>query len=59
MADIKVKLVKSLIGSTKSQIATANALGLYKIGDEKVQPDNPATAGKVKKISHLIVVTKA
>ena len=32
MADVKVKLVKSLIGSKKDQIATAHALGLRKIG---------------------------
>lgn len=30
----KIKLVKSLIGSKKDQIATANSLGLHKIGDE-------------------------
>ena len=54
MADIQVKLVKSLIGSTKPQIATARALGLHKIGDVSVQPDNAATQGKVRKISHLI-----
>ena len=42
MAQIKVKLVKSLIGSKKDQIATAQALGLRKIGDESVQPDNDA-----------------
>ena len=59
MADVKVKLVKSLIGSKKDQIATAHALGLRKIGDEKVQPNNPQTQGKVKKISHLIEVTEA
>lgn len=54
MADVQVKLVKSLIGSTKVQIATAHALGLHKIGDASVQPDNPATQGKVNRISHLI-----
>ena len=54
MANIKVKLVKSLIGSKKDQIATAQALGLKKIGDVSVQPNNPQTQGKVKKISHLI-----
>ena len=54
MADIQVKLVKSLIGSTKPQLATARALGLQKIGDVTVQPDNAATQGKVRKISHLI-----
>lgn len=59
MADIKVTLVKSLIGSTKDQIATATALGLHKIGDTRVQPDNPQTRGKVTKISHLIDVSEA
>ena len=59
MADIKVKLVKSLIGSTKPQIATAHALGLHKIGDVSVQPENAATQGKVRKISHLIAVREA
>ena len=54
MADVKVKLVRSLIGSKKDQIATAHALGLHKIGDVSVQPDNAATQGKVRKISHLI-----
>ena len=59
MADVKVKLVKSLIGSKKDQIATAHALGLRKIGDVSVQPDNPQTQGKVKKIIHLIEVTES
>ncbi len=56
MADIKVKLVKSLIGSRKDQIATAYALGLHKIGDESVQPDNAQTRGKINKIIHLLAV---
>jgi len=55
----KIKLVKSLIKSKKDQIATAHALGLRKIGDTTVQPDNPQTKGKIKKISHLIEVTEA
>ena len=59
MANIQVKLTKSLIGSKKDQIATAYALGLRKIGDVSVQPDNPQTQGKVRKISHLIEVTEA
>ena len=56
---VKVKLVKSLIGSKKDQIATARALGLRKIGDESTQPNNPQTQGKVRKIAHLIEVTEA
>lgn len=56
---VQVKLVGSLIGSKKDQIATAHALGLHKIGDVSVQPDNPQTKGKVRKISHLIEVSEA
>ncbi len=59
MDKIQVKLVKSLIGSKKDQIATAYALGLRKIGDVSEQPDNDQTQGKIKKISHLVEVTKA
>ena len=42
MAQLKIKLVKSLIGSKKDQIATAQALGLKRIGDCTTQPDNPS-----------------
>ncbi len=60
-ACLKVKLVKSTIGSKKDQIATAEALGLHKIGDERIQPDNAQTRGKINKISHLVefIETKA
>ncbi len=56
---IRIELVRSLIGSKKDQVATANSLGLRRIGDVTAQPDNEATQGKVKKISHLIKVTSA
>ena len=59
MAQVKVKLVRSLIGSKKDQIATAQALGLRKIGDESVQPDNDQTKGKAAKIIHLVEVVVA
>ncbi|MDR2647364.1 MAG: 50S ribosomal protein L30 [Oscillospiraceae bacterium] len=60
MADtIQVKLVKSLIGSKKNQLATARALGLHKIGDTSVQPDNDATQGKIRVLRHLLEVTSA
>lgn len=55
---VSIKLVKSLIGAKKDQIATANSLGLRKIGDVVSQPDNAATQGKVAKIIHLIEVSK-
>ena len=59
MAQLKVTLVKSMIGAKKDQIATAHALGLTKIGDSSVQPDNAQTKGKVAKIIHLIEVSNA
>ena len=59
MADIKITLKKSLIGCKKDQIATAHSLGLRKIGNVTVQPDNEQTKGKLKKISHLVDAQKA
>lgn len=55
---MKITLVKSLIGCKKDQVATANSLGLKKVGDTTEQPDNAQTQGKVKKIVHLIEVSK-
>ena len=42
MANLNIKLVKSLNGRLAKHIATAKALGLRKIGDATVQPDNDA-----------------
>ena len=56
---VKIKLVKSLAGRKDKQIATAHALGLHKIGDVTVQPENEATKGKIATISHLVEVTEA
>ena len=55
---MKITLKKSLIGSKKDQIATAQSLGLKKVGHTTEQPDNAQTQGKVKKIGHLIEVSK-
>ena len=54
-----IKLVKSLIGRQQDQIATAQSLGLKKVGDVTTQPDNEQTNGKIKKSSHLVEVTEA
>lgn len=55
----QIKLVKSLIGRKKDQIATAHSLGLRKIGQVVTQPDNEQTKGKINKISHLVEVKEA
>ncbi len=58
MANLNIKLVKSLNGRLEKQIATANSLGLRKIGDVTVQPDNDQTRGKIAKIGYLLQVTE-
>ena len=55
-AGLTVKLVKSTIGSKKDQIATVESLGLRKVGDVKVQPDNAQTRGKINKVCHLVKI---
>ena len=59
MANLKITLTKSLIGRLEKQVATAHALGLKKINDVTIQPNNPQTQGKIAKISHLISVEDA
>ena len=58
MANLNIKLVKSLNGRHAKHIATAAALGLRKIGDTTVQPDNAQTKGKIAKIGYLLQATE-
>ena len=53
---LKITLVKSLNGRLEKHIATANALGLRKINDATVQPDNAQTRGKIAKNDYLLKV---
>ena len=43
MANMKITLKKSLVGRLEKHIATAHSLGLKKINDVTVQPDNAQT----------------
>ena len=56
--ELNIKLVKSLNGRIAQHKATAEALGLRKIGDTTVQPDNDQTRGKIAKIGYLLQVTE-
>ena len=56
MANLKITLVKSLNGRLEKHIATANSLGLRKIGQVSIQPDNTKTRGKIAKIGSLLKV---
>ncbi|MCL2124932.1 MAG: 50S ribosomal protein L30 [Oscillospiraceae bacterium] len=58
MAELRIKLIKSLSGRHDKHIATAKSLGLTKIGSETVQPDNPQTRGKIEQIKYLITVVE-
>ena len=53
---MKVKLVKSLIGRNASQLATARALGLKRIGDVAEVSDSPAARGQVEKLKFLLEI---
>ena len=60
MADkkIKIKLVKSLIGSSESQKKVVRGLGLTK-KDQVVEHFNSATImGMVNKVPHLLEITE-
>ena len=58
MANLNIKLVKSLSGRLDKHIATAHSMGLRKIGDSTIQPDNDQTRGKIAKIGYLLQVTE-
>ena len=56
---INVKLVRSLIGATKTQIKVAAALGLRKTNQVAEHYETPIIKGMINKISHLLEVTEA
>ena len=56
MANLKITLVKSLNGRLEKHIATAQSLGLRKIGDSIVHADDAVLAGKIKVLAHLVAV---
>jgi large subunit ribosomal protein L30 len=53
---IRVTLVKSPIGYTKDQRATARALGLRRLHQTVEHKDDPAVRGMIRKIVHLLQV---
>ena len=56
MAKIKITQVKSLIGSTKSQKATMESLGIRKMHQTVEHEATPQIIGMVNKMRHLINV---
>jgi large subunit ribosomal protein L30 len=56
LARLKIKLIKSVIGSNKDQKATVEALGLRKTSHVVEHDDTPEIRGMVNKVSHLVEV---
>jgi large subunit ribosomal protein L30 len=55
-SSLKITLVKSPIGQKQRQKDTVRALGLRKMRQTVIRPDNPQMRGMVFAIKHLVVV---
>lgn len=53
---LKIELVRSVIGRHYTQKRTVKALGLRKLHQVVVQPDNPQIRGMINKVRHLVKV---
>jgi large subunit ribosomal protein L30 len=53
---LRVTLVRSSIGFTKDQKATARALGLRRLHQTVEHKDSPALRGMLNKIIHLLKI---
>lgn len=56
MAKLKVTLVKSVIGSSETQRATVETLGLKKLNSFNEHNDTPQIRGMIRKVEHLVKV---
>jgi large subunit ribosomal protein L30 len=54
--NIRIRQVKSAIGTKPRQRATLKSLGLRRIRHEVVQVDSPTVRGMIKKVEHLVTV---
>ena len=53
---LKVTLIKSVIGQKPDKVATVRSLGLKKISSSNILPDNDSIRGMVAAVSHLVKV---
>lgn len=58
MAAIKVKQIKSRIGSPIDQKRTLDSLGLKKMNHVVEVEDTPSILGMIRKVRHLVQVVK-
>ena len=55
---VKIRLTKSLIGATKTQIKVVKALGLKKTNDVVEHAPSATIMGMVNRISHMVEVVE-
>lgn len=53
---IKITYKKSCIGYNKNQAKVLESLGLRKLNDTNILPDNEAVRGMIFKVKHLVNV---
>ncbi len=53
---VKVKLVKSIIGTRESHRSTVRGLGLRRLNSVSELQDTPAVRGMINKVSYLVKV---
>ncbi len=53
---LKVKLVKSLIGRQKNHIASVRGLGIRRMHHEVVVQDTPENRGMINQVSYMVEV---
>ncbi|WP_370262796.1 50S ribosomal protein L30 [Limnobacter sp.] len=56
---VKVTLVKSIIGTKESHRATVRGLGLRRLNHTRVLVDTPEVRGMINKVSYLLKVEAA
>lgn len=59
MAELKITLTRSPIGCKEQHKRTVKALGIYRMNQTVVLPDNEAVRGMVKAVRHLVTVESA
>lgn len=56
MAQLKVTQIKSIISEKQYQRDTLRSLGLKRIGQTVLRPDNSVNRGYVRTVAHLVTV---
>lgn len=56
MAELRITQIRSGIGGKQNQRDTLRSLGLHRISQTVLRPDEPVVRGMVKAVAHLVTV---